>query len=115
MLLERHAVVAAICEPTLLRESEYIGTIFRFLDRITQSIHQVEDRRTDNFRTLRKTLGYGWSVAVACQPRTGKPRMEKWVGSPNKDIRWIMVQNLKKNRLVKIDADWVNSQLKRLN
>ena len=33
--------------------------------------------------------------------------MEKWLASPDPDIRWIMRENLKKNRLVKMDAAWV--------
>jgi hypothetical protein len=33
--------------------------------------------------------------------------MEKWLVTPDKDIRWIMLENLKKNRLVRVDADWV--------
>jgi hypothetical protein len=34
--------------------------------------------------------------------------MEKWMVHPDKDIRWIMKENLKKNRLVRMDAEWVN-------
>ena len=33
--------------------------------------------------------------------------MEKWLVSPDPDIRWIMRENLKKNRLVRMDAAWV--------
>jgi hypothetical protein len=33
--------------------------------------------------------------------------MEKWLADPDKDVRWIMQQNLKKNRLVRMDAGWV--------
>jgi hypothetical protein len=52
-------------------------------------------------------LGYCWSVAVAALPETGKPLMEKWLVSTNKDIQWIMQENLKKNRLSKVDPEWV--------
>jgi len=34
--------------------------------------------------------------------------MEKWMANPDKDIRWIMKENLKKRRLVRMDAEWVN-------
>jgi hypothetical protein len=40
-------------------------------------------------------------------PDTGKPIMEKWSNSADKDILWMMRENLKKNRLVKMDGDWV--------
>jgi hypothetical protein len=56
-------------------------------------------------------LAYGWSVAVAAQPELGKPRMEKWIGVDDPDIRWVMVQNLRKKRLMRMDAAWVRAQL----
>ena len=40
-------------------------------------------------------------------PDTGKPLMEKWLASPDPDIRWIMRENLKKNRLIRMEAAWV--------
>jgi hypothetical protein len=33
--------------------------------------------------------------------------MEKWFAGHNPDIRWIMRENLKKNRLRKLDPAWV--------
>jgi hypothetical protein len=39
----------------------------------------------------------------------GKPLMEKWLANPDSDIHWIMRQNLQKNRLVRMDAAWVES------
>jgi hypothetical protein len=68
----------------------------------------VQDRSNPDFRALRKGLGYCWSVAVAALPELGKPLMEKWLGNPDRDIQWIMKTNLKKNRLVRMDADWVD-------
>jgi len=49
---------------------------------------------------------------VSALPETGKPMMEKWLGSPNKNIRWVMNENLKKNRLVRMDANWVKGCIK---
>ena len=83
------------------------GRVLRILDEITASIPQLTDRKTDAFKTLRQGLGYCWSVAVAALPDAGKPLMEKWLASPDPDIRWIMRENLKKNRLVRMDAAWV--------
>ena len=54
-------------------------------------------------------MGYCWSVAVAALPKAGQPAMEKWLASPNPDIRWMMKENLKKNRLIKMDAAWVEA------
>jgi hypothetical protein len=54
-------------------------------------------------------MGYCWSVAIVALPETGKSLFEKWLTSEDKDIRWVMKENLKKNRLVKMDADWVKA------
>ena len=32
--------------------------------------------------------------------------MEKWFQDEDKDIRWIMKENLRKNRLLKMDEQW---------
>lgn len=113
-LLERRAAVAAVCEPDLLKDSDRAKAVFDLLDDITGSIAQVQEAKSEELKALRKTLGYGWSVAVAAQPATGKGRMERWIGVRDGHIRWIMTQNLKKKRLVRMDAKWVNDQLDRL-
>jgi hypothetical protein len=59
-------------------------------------------------------MGYCWSVAVAALPDEGKPMMERWLRSSNKDVRWILKENLKKNRLLKMDSAWVEECRQRL-
>ncbi len=109
--LEQRAAAAALCEPRLLKDPEHAAGVLRILDEITTSIPQVTDRKSDAFKTLRQGLAYCWSVAVAALPDAGKPLMEKWLASPDPDIRWIMRENLKKNRLAKMDAAWVARQM----
>jgi len=110
-LWERRAAVAALCEPGLLQERECARRVLHILDGITASVLDERDRRSEAFRVLRKGLAYGWSVAVAAQPSIGKVWMERWVRSPDADVRWIMKQNLKKNRLLRMDKAWVMAQL----
>ena len=105
--MEQRAAAAALCEPRLLTQPEHAAAVLTILDGITESIEQISDRKADAFKTLRQGLGYCWSVAAAALPDTGKPLMERWLASPDPDIHWIMRENLKKNRLVKIDAAWV--------
>jgi 3-methyladenine DNA glycosylase AlkC len=105
--LEQRAAAAALCEPRLLVEPAQVERVLHILDRITASLLEVEDRKSDAFQALRKGLAYCWSVAVAAHPAAGKPLMEKWLASDDKDVRWIMKQNLKKNRLARMDATWV--------
>jgi hypothetical protein len=106
-LLEKRAAAAALCEPNLLREEKQVERVLRILDEITASIQGVEDRKSDEFKALRKGLGYCWSVAVVALPEEGKEMMERWFASDDKDVLWIMKQNLRKKRLTRMDADWV--------
>ena len=106
-LLERRAAAAALCEPKLLGREKHVKKVVQILDQITASIADVENRRSDEFKALRKGLGYCWSVAVAASPEEGKELMEKWFSSDDKDVIWIMKENLRKKRLSRIDAEWV--------
>jgi hypothetical protein len=111
---EQRAVVAAICEPRLLVDPAHAKRIFDLLDKITHSLSEASDRRDEGFQALRKALGYGWSVAVAAYPESGKPVFSSWLSSHDKDVRWAMKENLKKNRLIRVDAAWVSQCTARL-
>lgn len=113
-LLEQRAAAAALCEPRLLRDAEQVTRVLEILDAITASIARVADRRSEEFIALKKGLGYCWSVAVAALPTRGKPKMEKWFAGEDRDITWIMRENLKKNRLARMDAAWVKKAQTRL-
>ena len=113
-LLEQRAAAAALCEPVLLKKPSEVGLVLKILDDITASLPEQKDRKSDEFQALRKGLAYCWSVAVAALPAIGKPLMEKWLASPDRDIRWIMKENLKKNRLVRVDPNWVAERLMQL-
>ena len=108
-LLEQRAAVAALCEPNQLGEGRQIERVLEILDCVTISMHGVEDRRNDEFKTLRKGLGYCWSVAVAAYPEAGKEMMERWFVSEDRDVLWVMKENLRKKRLTRMDAEWVTA------
>lgn len=105
--LEQRAAAAALCEPRLLVQPEHAREVLRILDDITSSICRIPDRRSLDFLALRKGLGYCWSVAVAALPEEGRIMIEKWLLCDDRDIRWMMLENLKKNRLLRMDAEWV--------
>jgi hypothetical protein len=113
-LFERRAAAAALCEPKLLQQPRAARATLRILEGITASIIEVEDRKREDFRVLRKGLAYCWSVAVAALPEEGKARMEIWFGSQDKDVSWLMRENLKKKRLSRMDSEWVNKWQARL-
>ncbi len=110
-LLEKRAVAAALCEPDLLKQPENVLVVLDILDHITESLETCTESNGEDFRVLRQGLAYCWSVCVAAHPEEGKKRMERWFVNPNAQIRWIMKQNLKKNRLIRMDADWVEKYL----
>jgi len=112
--LAQRAAAAALCEPALLGDPAQVAHVLDILDRITASIAGVEDRRSDEFRALRKGLGYCWSVAVAALPVEGKERLERWFAADDPDVRWIVRENLKKARLARMDAAWVTAWQARL-
>jgi hypothetical protein len=105
--LEQRAAAAALCEPRLLTQSAHARAVLQILDDITVGILRIDNRRSDDFIALRKGLGYCWSVAVVALPDVGKATFEKWLSTTDKDIRWVIKVNLKKNRLDRMDAEWV--------
>jgi hypothetical protein len=48
-------------------------------------------------------------VVIAAAPERGKASFERWASSSDPDIRWIVKENLKKNRLVQLDGAWVDA------
>jgi hypothetical protein len=113
-LLEKRAAAAALCEPRLLKDKNSASSVLIILDSITGSLLEEHDRHSEEFLTLRQGLAYCWSVAVAALPEKGKLFMEKWLVSTDKDIRWMMRENLKKNRLIRMDATWTGNWLERI-
>lgn len=108
--IEQRAAAAGLCEPRLLASEERAGRVLEVLDVITSSMSEEPDRRSEQFKALRKGLGYCWSVAVVAGSDVGKPLMERWVESDDPDVRWVMRENLRKKRLERMDADWVKRQ-----
>jgi hypothetical protein len=108
---ERRAVVAALCEPRLLTEAVNANLIFNLLNEITSSLASAGDRRDKGFQALRKALGYGWSVAIAAYPEPGKREFSSWLSCQDRDVRWVLNENLKKKRLIRMDVTWVQQCL----
>ncbi|GAK51585.1 hypothetical protein U14_02830 [Candidatus Moduliflexus flocculans] len=106
--LEQRAACAALCEPKLLKDTQAARGTLKLLDMITVSVVSATDRKNEGFIALRKGLAYCWSVAAAALPEVGTRMMERWLQSDDKDVRWIMRENLKKKRLEAAAPEWVN-------
>jgi hypothetical protein len=103
---DKRAVVAGLCEPRLLDSSETVGSVLALLDGITVSVAQASDRHEDGFLALRKALAYGWSVAIVADLAAGLPLLERWLAHPDREVSWIMRQNMGKARLQRAVAAW---------
>ena len=119
--LERRAAAAALCEPVLLTDPQRVRAVLAVLDEATGGVTAAgpDERRSDAFKALRKGLGYCWSVAVAAAPEEGRPAFEALVArverSGDRDLRWIARENLRKRRLERLDAGWVETLRARLD
>ena len=71
------------------------------------NIKTIEKRKDESFRVLKKGLAYGLSVAIAAYPEKGKQIFSELIEIKDKDTQWILKENLKKNRLIKMDKTWV--------
>jgi hypothetical protein len=105
--LEKRAAAAALAEPVLLHNEKDVLEALQILDQITSSMENTSETKNEQFKVLQQGLGYCWSVVVAAVPEQGKRLMEKWLTCPDRAIQRIMQENLKKNRLVRMDATWV--------
>ena len=112
--LEQRAVVAGLCEPRLLTIPDFAMKALDILDEITTHLGLESGNRSEDFRTLRQALGYGWSVLAAANPEEGKAYLEKWAKIAHPDIRWMVKENLKKKRLSRLDAAWTATMLSSL-
>jgi hypothetical protein len=99
--LELRAAAAAVAEPALLKDEETVQRALRIHRRIVERVAGIETRRSEDFRVLRQALGYTLSVVVQAIPEPGFAFMRALATIPDKDIHWIVRENLKKTRLRK--------------
>lgn len=114
-LLDKRCIAAGLCEPDLLQETEFAKQALRILDDYILDFESERNTKTEDYKTLKKGLGYCLSVAVAAHPSEGKALFEGWMQSASSEVRWVLNENLKKSRLRQMDADWVDQQIEFLN
>jgi len=100
-LLELRAVAAGVAEPALLKNQESAAAALDLHKNIFNRVLKTDARKTEDFRVLKKALGYTLSVVVKASPQPGFIYMAQLVDTQDKDVQWIVKENLKKNRLVK--------------
>jgi HEAT repeats len=102
--LIQRAAVAGMCEPRLLTSADNAAHALALCQEVTDSLaaRPAALRTTDAVRTLRKALGYCWSVAVAADPAAGLPLFTVLSGQEDSDLQWIVRENRKKSRLARL-------------
>lgn len=97
------AALAAVCEPRLLGSPAAAAVALEVCRRTTERLSAIvpEQRKRPDVRTLRQSLAYCWSVAVAADPERGLPLFVA-LDSEDPDVAWIVAQNRRKKRLAKL-------------
>lgn len=108
-LLELRAAAVTVAEPASLQTRKFAVSALQVHRMIIERLHGAPDRDTENFKTLRKALGFSISVVVQATPDQGFAFLAELAASQNPDVLWIVKQNLKKNRLVKHFPRQVNA------
>jgi len=95
------ASAAAIAEPPLLKSKARGDDALFIQARAVEWLARLpqERRREEAVSVLRKALGYTLSVAIAATPEAGLALLVQLSVSADKDIQWIVRENLKKQRL----------------
>jgi len=114
-LLEKRCIAATLCEPALIKTAESAEKILNILNSYMELIELEKNVKSDEYKTFKKTMGYCISVAIVANPQKGKEFFEEWMRSPNLEIRWVLSDNLKHERLRKMDSEWVDVQIEALS
>ncbi|MEW6624895.1 MAG: HEAT repeat domain-containing protein [Bacillota bacterium] len=77
---EKRAAAAALCEPKLLKQKKHVEKVLQILDKITESIKAIQDRKDEGFKALRKGLAYfGNRKELQCNERYYIPSEITWL------------------------------------
>jgi hypothetical protein len=112
--LAMRAVAAGVAEPALLKDERTAKSAFELHKQIFSKIAATRERKSSEFKTLKKGLGYSLSVIVRAVPREGFEYMRQLAEQQDADVLWIVKANLKKNRLLKNFPEEVASTKKLL-
>lgn len=97
--LEVRTYIATLSEPALLNGYIDSNELLDEMVQITLDAFSSNDKLSDDLKVLRKALGYCYSVAL-CSEGADQCKFEKlFEYAENKQIKWIIQENLKKKRL----------------
>ena len=100
-LLEKRAIVTGLAHPPILGDKPFALFCLEVSASILKALPGTDsqERRSDEFRVLRQGLGYAVSVFVEKAPEEGFALLREAASLRDPDVRWIVKENLKKNRI----------------
>jgi len=105
--LQQRAAVAAIAESHLLFDPAIVSDAVLLQRVVLENSRRVPaaERKIEDFKILRRALGYTLSIITAAAPEQGFALMRECASWNDDDITWILRENLKKKRLAKFSQD----------
>jgi hypothetical protein len=106
--LQQRAAIATIAEPSMLYVPELLAAALELQRLVLERLHAVplnSRKNNEEFRILRRALGYTLSVVTAAAPDQGFALMRECAAWNDSDVIWILRENLKKKRLAKFTQD----------
>ena len=98
--LAMRAVAAGVAEPRLMKVKGLPEQGLLLHKKIISQVMKRGEGTGEEFRALRKTLGYSLSVIICGVPRAGFDYLRELAESEwDAEILWIVRENLKKDRL----------------
>ncbi|MFX1508363.1 MAG: hypothetical protein ACFFDC_19955 [Promethearchaeota archaeon] len=95
------AVVTGIADPRLLQDEQISKLGLKLHREVLTHVEAYKNRKSEEFKILKKGLAYSLSVVVQANPEEGFEYLNELAISQDNNIVWILKQNLKKNRLIK--------------
>jgi hypothetical protein len=114
-LFEKRCIAATLCDSSLIKTVEMADKILTILHEYMELIELEKNVKNESYKAFRKAMGYCISVIIAASPEKGKEFFEEWMQSPSSEIRWVLSENLKHDRLRKVDSPWVDAQIEALS
>ena len=101
------AAITTIAEESLLYMPDVLTTALQLQHIILERLHNApfDVRKGEDFRTLKRTLGFTLSVITVSAPVQGFALMRECATWNDTDIAWILRENLNKKRLAKFVED----------
>ncbi|GAC1479688.1 MAG: hypothetical protein NVS2B12_34590 [Ktedonobacteraceae bacterium] len=105
--LQQRAAIASVAEPRLLFDAEIVNNAVELQRIVLENARRVPvaERKVEDFKVLRRALGYTLSVITAAAPERGFALMRECATWNDDDVTWILRENLKKKRLAKFSKD----------